>query len=125
MRCVASPRPISIAGGNAKVKAWKRGRFTVVGFVSEGSGGLLKLRLARREERGLIYVGRVGTGWDRKTARAIRHALEPLARPTAPKATIATPFPKVVFRPIAGDDELLHFNAAWLPHNDNRRFADF
>jgi hypothetical protein len=83
------------------------------------------LRLARREERGLIYVGRVGTGWDRKTARAIRHALEPLARPTAPKATIATPFPKVVFRPIAGDDELLHFNAAWLPHNDNpalRRF---
>jgi len=70
-------------------------------------------------------VGRVGTGWDRKTARAIRHALEPLARPTAPKATIATPFPKVVFRPIAGDDELLHFNAAWLPHNDNpalRRF---
>jgi DNA-binding transcriptional LysR family regulator len=41
------------------------------------------------------------------------------------EATIATPFPKVVFRPIAGDDELLHFNAAWLPHNDNpalRRF---
>jgi len=40
-------------------------------------------------------------------------------------ATIATPFPKVVFRPIAGDDELLQFNAAWLPHNDNpalRRF---
>jgi ATP-dependent DNA ligase len=46
--------------------------------------GILKLRLARREENGLIYVGRVGTGWDRKTARAIRHALEPLARRTAP-----------------------------------------
>jgi DNA-binding transcriptional LysR family regulator len=41
------------------------------------------------------------------------------------EATIATPFPKVVFRPIAGDDELLQFTAAWLPHNDNpalRRF---
>jgi len=41
------------------------------------------------------------------------------------EAAIATPFPKVVFRPIAGDDELLHFNAVWLPHNDNpalRRF---
>ena len=41
------------------------------------------------------------------------------------EATIATPFPKVVFRPIAGDDELLQFCAAWLPHNDNpalRRF---
>jgi bifunctional non-homologous end joining protein LigD len=69
-----------------KVKAWKRGRFAVVGFVPEGSAGLLKLRLARREASGLIYVGRVGTGWDRKTARAIRHALEPLARATAPLA---------------------------------------
>ena len=41
------------------------------------------------------------------------------------EATIATPFPKVVFRPMAGDDELLQFSAAWLPHNDNpalRRF---
>ena len=41
------------------------------------------------------------------------------------EATIATPFPKVVFRPIAGDDELYQFSAAWLPHNDNpalRRF---
>jgi DNA-binding transcriptional LysR family regulator len=41
------------------------------------------------------------------------------------EATIAAPFPKVVFRPIAGDDELLQFSAAWLPHNDNpalRRF---
>ena len=26
-------------------------------------------------------MGRVGTGWDRKTAREIRRALEPLARP--------------------------------------------
>jgi DNA-binding transcriptional LysR family regulator len=41
------------------------------------------------------------------------------------EATIATPFPKVVFRPMVGDDHLLQFNAAWLPHNDNpalRRF---
>ena len=43
----------------------------------------------------------------------------------ASEATTATSFPKIVFRPIAGDDELLHFNAIWLPHNDNpalRRF---
>jgi DNA-binding transcriptional LysR family regulator len=43
----------------------------------------------------------------------------------ASEATTATSFPKVVFRPIAADDELLHFNAVWLPHNDNpalRRF---
>jgi DNA-binding transcriptional LysR family regulator len=41
------------------------------------------------------------------------------------EATTATPFPKVVFRPIARNDEPLQFNAAWLPDNDNpalRRF---
>jgi hypothetical protein len=39
------------------------------------SSGLLKLRLARRESGALVYVGRVGTGWDRKTP--------PLQAPTA------------------------------------------
>ena len=41
------------------------------------------------------------------------------------KSTIATPFPNVIFRPIAGEDELLQFCAVWLPNNDNpalRRF---
>src|SRR5216684_4017561 len=52
-----------------KVKSWKRERFAVVGFVPEDSHGLLKLRLARQEGGALIYVGRVGTGWDRETAR--------------------------------------------------------
>jgi bifunctional non-homologous end joining protein LigD len=56
----------------------------VVGFVPEGANGILKLRLARREGSALIYVGRVGTGWDHKTAAAIRCALEPLARPMSP-----------------------------------------
>ena len=67
-----------------KVKSWKHERFAVVGFVPEGSEGLLKLRLARREGRALVYAGRVDTGWDRETAREIRRAVEPLARPTAP-----------------------------------------
>jgi bifunctional non-homologous end joining protein LigD len=67
-----------------KVKCWRRDRFVVVGFVPEGANGILKLRLARREGSALIYVGRVGTGWDHKTAAAIRCALEPLARPMSP-----------------------------------------
>jgi bifunctional non-homologous end joining protein LigD len=58
----------------------------VVGFAPEGSAGIAKLRLARREVRELVYVGRVGTGWDRKTAAAIRRTLAPLARPTSPLA---------------------------------------
>jgi bifunctional non-homologous end joining protein LigD len=67
-----------------KVKCWKRERFAVIGFVPEDCAGVLSLCLARREGNALIYVGRVGTGWDRATARAIRGILEPLARPTAP-----------------------------------------
>jgi bifunctional non-homologous end joining protein LigD len=70
-----------------KVKYWNRDHFVVVGFVPDGGGGLAKLRLARREGRTLIYAGRVGTGWDHKTARAIRRALEPLARSTSPLTT--------------------------------------
>jgi bifunctional non-homologous end joining protein LigD len=61
-----------------KVKCLKRERFVVVGFAPEGPSGIAKLRLARREGHALIYVGRVGTGWDRKTAAAIRRALAPL-----------------------------------------------
>ena len=38
-----------------KVKSWKRERFAVIGFVPEGSGGLLKLRLARQEGGALVY----------------------------------------------------------------------
>ena len=45
-----------------------------------------KLRLARREGDALIYVGRVGTGWDRKTAAALRRTLAPLACTACPLA---------------------------------------
>jgi DNA-binding transcriptional LysR family regulator len=38
------------------------------------------------------------------------------------EATIAVPIPRVVFRPIAGADEVLRFSAAWLPQNDNPAF---
>jgi dipeptidyl aminopeptidase/acylaminoacyl peptidase len=49
-----------------KVKCLKRERFVVVGFAPEGSAGIAKLRLARHEGGSLVYVGRVGTGWDRE-----------------------------------------------------------
>ena len=69
-----------------KTKCWQIGRFIVVGFAPDGMGGLAKLRLARREGRKLVYAGRVGTGWDYRTAREIRSALAPLARGTSPLA---------------------------------------
>ena len=67
-----------------KTKCWQIGRFVVVGFAPDGMGGLAKLRLARREGEKLVYVGRVGTGWDYRTAREIRSVLAPLARSTCP-----------------------------------------
>src|SRR5258707_4690896 len=41
------------------------------------------------------------------------------------EATVATPFPEVTFRPIAGDAARIPFSAVRLPNNDNpalRRF---
>jgi DNA-binding transcriptional LysR family regulator len=41
------------------------------------------------------------------------------------EATVATPFRDVVFRPVAGNDEILQFCAVWSSENDNpalRRF---
>jgi DNA-binding transcriptional LysR family regulator len=35
------------------------------------------------------------------------------------EATVATPFPNVVFRPISGGDETVQFSAVWLAGNDN------
>jgi bifunctional non-homologous end joining protein LigD len=69
-----------------KTKCWQVGRFIVVGYAPDGMGGLAKLRLARREAGKLVYAGRVGTGWDYRTARDIRAALAPLARSTSPLA---------------------------------------
>jgi bifunctional non-homologous end joining protein LigD len=69
-----------------KIKCLRRERFVVIGFAPEGGGGLAKLRLARREGSALVYVGRVGTGWSRKSAVEIRRALTPHARSTCPLA---------------------------------------
>jgi bifunctional non-homologous end joining protein LigD len=69
-----------------KVKCWKRGRYVVVGFVP-GAGGISALRLARRQGHELLYAGKVGTGFDRKSAAEVRRQLEPLAVKQAPLTT--------------------------------------
>jgi ATP-dependent DNA ligase len=53
--------------------------------VPEGSERDLSYGL-RREGEALVYLGRVGTGWDPKTAAAIRRTLAALARHTCPLA---------------------------------------
>jgi len=41
------------------------------------------------------------------------------------EATVATPFPEVTFRPIAGDAARIPFSAVRLPNNDNPAFRRF
>jgi hypothetical protein len=41
------------------------------------------------------------------------------------EATIATPFPGVVFRPLAGVDAILQFSAVWWPKNGDPAFRRF
>jgi len=41
------------------------------------------------------------------------------------EATVATQFPEVTFRPIAGDAARISFSAVWLPNNDNPAFRRF
>lgn len=54
--------------------------------AATGSGLVWTDRFPTIDGDNLVYVGRVGTGWDRKKAAAIRKALAPLARKTRPLA---------------------------------------
>jgi bifunctional non-homologous end joining protein LigD len=57
-----------------KVNCWKRERFVVIGFVPEGSSGLLKLRLARRAGRDLGLCRPRGMGpKDRRDRHHLLH----------------------------------------------------
>jgi bifunctional non-homologous end joining protein LigD len=66
-----------------KVKCPRRGRFVVVGYVP-GAGGIAALRLGRRDGDQLRYVGKVGTGFTRETAAAVRRQLEAVAVKRSP-----------------------------------------
>jgi bifunctional non-homologous end joining protein LigD len=86
--------------------------------------GLAKLRLARREGGKLVYAGRVGTGWDYKTAREIRTALTPLSRSTSPLAkpikkrdtTWVEPDAEVTYADITDDGMVRHPSFKRLVH---------
>ncbi len=69
-----------------KVKCTHRQEFVIAGWLpSEAKSRRLKsLLLAVQGEDGLRYVGKVGTGFDAAAMDALRDALAPLARKTAP-----------------------------------------
>jgi bifunctional non-homologous end joining protein LigD len=63
-----------------KVKAPKSGEFPIAGYTTSAAAeGLAALGLAQWVEGELRYAGKVGTGFDSATARALLKRLEPLA----------------------------------------------
>ncbi|MHC4050164.1 non-homologous end-joining DNA ligase [Bradyrhizobium sp. 25ACV] len=95
-----------------KIKTVQRGKFPVVGFVKDPSG-VAALYLGKKEGKDLVYMGKVGTGWDRTTSAKIRRALDTVVSPKAkltkairkPKATWVEPkfYADVEYRDITSE----------------------
>jgi bifunctional non-homologous end joining protein LigD len=81
-----------------KIKTVQKGKFPVVGFIKDPSG-VAALYLGKHEGRELVYMGKVGTGWNRTTSAKIRKALDTVVSPKSrlskqlkkPKATWVEP----------------------------------
>jgi bifunctional non-homologous end joining protein LigD len=96
-----------------KVKCIQRETFPIVGFVPDGTRSLAALYLAKRVGRGLIYVGKAGTGFTVKSAENLRQHLDPLVMDAAPlriplrkpKALWVRPdlFADIEFRALTGE----------------------
>jgi bifunctional non-homologous end joining protein LigD len=63
-----------------KIKTVQKGKFPVVGFIADPSG-VAALYLGKREGKDLVYMGKVGTGWNRTTSAQIRKALDTVVSP--------------------------------------------
>jgi bifunctional non-homologous end joining protein LigD len=81
-----------------KIKTVLKGKFPVSGFIKDPTG-VAALYLGKREGRDLVYMGKVGTGWNRTTSSQIRKALDTVVSPKSkltkpvkkPKATWVEP----------------------------------
>src|SRR6185503_11803027 len=82
---VAKRAGSAYAGGRSadwrKVRCERRGRFLVVGYTRPGLGMDGGLHLARRVGGGLLYAGRVGSGFEAGVLEQARALLLPLAGP--------------------------------------------
>jgi bifunctional non-homologous end joining protein LigD len=69
-----------------KVKRVNRQEFVVAGYLQAKSrdDAVSSLVLGWNEEEGLVYKGRVGVGFDDRSAHEVWDALQPLRRKTAP-----------------------------------------
>lgn len=69
-----------------KVKCTRRQEFVIIGWLpSEARGRAFRsLLLAQQGDDGLVYAGKVGTGFDSDMMESVAAAMKPLARKTAP-----------------------------------------
>jgi bifunctional non-homologous end joining protein LigD len=74
-----------------KVKCLGREEFAVGGYITRGRNPLASLLLGRFESDKLIYVGRVGTGFDEDDFKVLCKRLKKLARKTSPFAGAKPP----------------------------------
>jgi bifunctional non-homologous end joining protein LigD len=73
-----------------KIKTVQKGKFPVIGFVKDPTG-VAALYLGKREGKELVYMGKVGTGWNRTTSSQIRKALDTVV---SPKSKLSKPLKK-------------------------------
>jgi DNA ligase D len=82
-----------------KVKAPETGDFVIGGYtVSAATGGLASLALGEWDDGELVYVGKVGTGFDAATLKSLFERLEPLR--TGAPAFEGTPKDVLPVRPV-------------------------
>ena len=105
-----------------KIRCQKRQELVIGGFTEPAGGriGLGALLLGVHDDKGLRYVGRVGTGFDDRTLRELRARLETLRRDTSPFVDGSVRPPKgsrfvrpelvadVAFTEWTGDGQLRH-----------------
>lgn len=72
-----------------KVKCLRRQEFVIGGYTDPRGGRSYfgALHLGIYDRRRLVYVSKVGTGFDNASLKTLWEALQPLRRPTAPFAT--------------------------------------
>ena len=73
-----------------KIKTVQKGKFPVIGFIKDPSG-VAALYLGKKEGKDLVYMGKVGTGWNRTTSSQIRKALDTVV---SPKSKLSKPLKK-------------------------------
>lgn len=98
-----------------KIKCARRGEFVIVGFEKD-AGGIAALHLAERHGKRVQYVGKVGTGFTRKTSAELRRKLDAIAtdasvvKVRARSATWVQPslVAEIEYRDITSDGRLRH-----------------